>query len=52
MKKFAFVLAAFVLFAFLAPSRDSRRVRQAAFAVELVIAVCAAVHWFVPGSPL
>jgi hypothetical protein len=45
-------LGAFALFAFLAPSRDSRRLLQAAVAVELVIAVCAAVHWLVPASPL
>lgn len=41
---------AFVLFAFLAPTRPARRVLVAAIGVELVIGVCAAFHWFVPSS--
>ena len=40
--------AAFALFAWLAPSRRSRRTLFAAVAVELVIAACAALHWFLP----
>ena len=40
----------FVLFAFLAPTRPARRLLVAAIGVELVIAVCAAIHWFLPGS--
>jgi len=41
---------AFGLFAFMAPTRASRRVLVAATAIELVIGVCALVHWIVPAS--
>jgi hypothetical protein len=44
--------AAFVLFAFLAPTRLARRLLIAAVSLELVIGVCAAIHWFVPSPPL
>ena len=37
---------AFALFLVLAPTRPARRLLQAAVAVELACAVCAAVHWF------
>lgn len=40
----------FVLFAALAPSRPTRRLLVAAVGIELVIGVCAAFHWFLPGS--
>jgi hypothetical protein len=40
----------FVLFAFLAPTRPARRLLVAAVGIELVIGVCAAIHWFLPGS--
>lgn len=43
---------AFGLFAFLAPTRLARQVLVAAIGVELVIGVCAAIHWFVRSSPL
>jgi hypothetical protein len=43
---------AFVLFAFLAPSREAPRKLVTAAAIELVIGVCALVHWFVPAPPL
>jgi len=43
---------AIALFALLAPSRKTRRKLVAAAAVELVIGVCALVHWFVPRPPL
>ena len=43
---------AFGLFAFLAPTRATRRVLVTATAIELVIGVCALVHWIVPRSPL
>jgi len=39
----------FVLFAFLAPTRLARRLLIAAIGIELVIGVCAALHWFLPG---
>ena len=42
--------AGFVLFAFFAPSRPARRLLIAAVGIELVIGVCAALHWFGPGS--
>jgi len=42
----------FVLLAFLAPTREARRKLIVALGIELVIGVCALVHWFVPGSPL
>ncbi len=44
--------AAFVLFAALAPTRETRRKLLVAVGLELVIAVCALVHWFVPRPPL
>ena len=44
-------LAGFTLCAFLAPSRGSRWTLLTATAIEVVIGVCAAVHWFVPRSP-
>src|SRR5437773_2659476 len=40
--------AAFALFAWLAPTREARRKLIIAVGIELVIAVCAAVHWLVP----
>jgi hypothetical protein len=40
----------FVLFAILAPTRPARRLLIAAIGIELVIGVCAAFHWFLPGS--
>jgi hypothetical protein len=43
---------AFVLLAFLAPSRAARRTLVTAAAIELVIGACALVHWFVPTPPL
>ena len=44
--------AAFALFAWLAPTPETRRKLIIAVGIELVIAVCAAVHWFVPNSPI
>ena len=44
--------AAFMLFAFLAPTRPARRLLAAAIGIELLIGVCAAIHWFVPRPPL
>lgn len=41
---------AFILFALLAPARPARRLLRTAIGLELVIGVCAALHWFVPGS--
>ena len=43
---------AFGVFALLAPTPVSRRLMWTALAIELVIGVCAIVHWFVPRSPL
>ncbi len=43
---------AFAFCAFLAPSRQSRVTLLAATAIELVIGVCAIVHWFLPRPPL
>lgn len=43
---------AFGLFAFLAPTREARRKLIAAMGIELVIGVCALVHWFVRSPPL
>lgn len=43
---------AFVLFAFLAPTRVARRLLFAAIGVELAVGICAVWHWFVPSSPL
>lgn len=45
-------LAAFALFAALAPTRESRRTLIVAAGIELVIGACAFVHWFVPNPPL
>lgn len=42
---------AFTLFAWLAPNRPARRLLVTAIGVELVIGVCAAIHWFVPSPP-
>jgi hypothetical protein len=44
--------AAFVLFAFLAPTRRARKLMIAAIGIELVIGACAAIHWFLPRPPL
>mgnify|MGYP003577884700 CR=1 FL=1 len=41
---------AFVLFAFLAPTRLARRLMIAAIAIELVIGLLAFLHWFVPAA--
>jgi hypothetical protein len=38
---------AFVLFAAIAPTRAARRLLLGAIGFELVIGVCAAIHWFV-----
>ncbi len=46
-----FWFVAFVLFAFLAPSRLARRTLVAAIGVEFVTGVCVAVHWFLPRPP-
>jgi len=43
---------AFGVCALLAPSRASRLTLVTATVIELVIAVCAVVHWFVPRPPL
>lgn len=43
---------AFALFAVIAPSGTARRLLLAAVGVELVIGVCALIHWFVPRPPL
>jgi len=43
---------AFASFALLAPTRPARRKLLFAVGIELVIGVCAAVHWFVPAPPL
>ena len=43
--------AAFALFALLAPTQKVRRKLLLAVGIELAIAVCAAVHWFVPAPP-
>ena len=43
---------AFVLFALLAPTRAARRMLVAAVGVELVVGVCAAIHWLMPRPPL
>jgi hypothetical protein len=44
--------AAFVLFAVIAPPGPARRLLLVAVGVELVIGVCALIHWFVPRPPL
>lgn len=43
---------AFVLFAFLAPTRPARHLLVAAIGIELVIGICAVIHWFVPSPPI
>jgi len=43
---------AFALFALLAPTPPVRRKLLVAVGIELVIGVCAAVHWLVPAPPL
>lgn len=43
-----FWFLAFVLFAFLAPTPDTRKAMKVAVAIEGVIGVVAFVHWFVP----
>lgn len=43
--------AAFALFAAIAPTRPARRLLIAAVGLELVVGVCAAIHWFVPRPP-
>jgi hypothetical protein len=45
-------IVAFVVFAFIAPTRPARKLLMAAVCVELVIGVCAAFHWWVPRAPL
>lgn len=45
-----FWTVAFGLFALLAPARRPRRVLHLAIGLELVIGVCAALHWFLPSS--
>jgi len=45
-------IVAFVVFAFIAPTRPARKLLMAAVGVELVIGVCAAFHWWVPRAPL
>ncbi len=42
---------AFALLAVIAPTWRTRRLLLAATGIELVIAVCAAIHWFVPSPP-
>jgi hypothetical protein len=44
-----FWTVSFIAFAALAPTRPARRLLIAAIAIELVIALGAAVHWFGPG---
>jgi hypothetical protein len=43
---------AFGLFACLAPTPPARRKLMIALGIELVIGVCALVHWFLPRPPL
>jgi len=43
--------AAFVLFALLAPAGALRRRLVIAVGIELVIGVCAVIHWTLPGPP-
>ena len=47
-----FWTAAFVLFAFVAPRGPARRMLVVAVGLELVIGVCAAIHWFLVRPPL
>ena len=44
--------AAFVLLAVIAPAGASRRLLVVAVGLELVIGVCALIHWLVPRPPL
>ena len=46
-----FWLCAFALFAVLAPTRRSRRLLLGAVGLEVVIGVCAAIHWLMPRPP-
>lgn len=39
------------LFAFLAPTKETRQQLVTALGIEVVVGVCAAVHWFVPRPP-
>ena len=43
--------AAFALFAAIAPTRPARRLLTVAVGLELVVGVCAAIHWFMPRPP-
>lgn len=45
-------IGGFVLFAMLAPERDLRRRMLVAAAIEVVIAACGLVHFFVRASPI
>jgi hypothetical protein len=44
-------LAGLALLAYIAPTHEIRRTLRTAVIVELVIAACAAIHWFVPLPP-
>ena len=44
--------AAFALFAPLAPTSSARQLPVSAVGVELMIAVCAAIHWLVRSPPI
>jgi hypothetical protein len=46
-----FWAVAFALFALFAPTKEARGKLVVALGLELVIAVCAAIHWFVPHPP-
>lgn len=45
-------LGAFVLFSLVAPNPGIRRRISVALAIEIVVGVCALVHWFVPAAPI
>lgn len=45
-------IAGFLLFALLAPARDLRRSMLVAAAIEVVIAGCGALHFFLPRPPI
>jgi hypothetical protein len=45
-------IAGFLLFAVLAPARDLRRRMLIAAAIEVVIAGCGALHFFLPRPPI
>ncbi len=47
-----FWFGGFVLFAVIAPTREIRAKLTVAIMIELVIAVCALVHWLRPGPPI